>query len=104
MVDSFTDPDFFLYISVTFLLPNLISGLELIWRLSRIVINKVLDDNQFDYKLLRPIVEQCLKEYKEDGEKSDEDEEDNSISMTSLLEHSFAQSTECRFFAKHLML
>ena len=69
------------------------------WRLSRIVIDKILDDNQFDYKLLRPVVEQCLKEYIEDGEKSDEEEdEDSNISMTSLLEHNVAQQTECRFF------
>ena len=69
------------------------------WRLSRIVIDKVLDDNQFDYNLLRPVVEQCLKEYMEDGEKSDgEEEDDNNISMTSLLEHNVAQQTECRFF------
>ena len=83
-----------------YLFPNFISGLELSWRLSRIVINKVLDDNQFDYNLLRPVVEQCLKEYMEDGQKSDEEEEeeDNNISMISLLEHNVAQQTECRFF------
>ena len=76
-------PWYFLSNSLTFLFPTFISGLELSWRLSRIVIDKILDDNQFDYKLLRPVVEQCLKEYIEDGQKSDEEEEeDDNISMT----------------------
>ena len=72
------------------------------WRLSRIVIDKILDDNQFDYNLLRPVVEQCLKEYIEDGEKNDEEEgEDDNISMTSLLEHNVARCLFQTFMYLH---
>ena len=51
------------------------NGLELLWRLSRIVIDLVLSDTNFDYKSLKPVLEGIIQELKEEGNKTDDEEE-----------------------------
>jgi hypothetical protein len=51
------------------------NGLELLWRLTRIVIDLVLSDTNFDYKSLKPVLEGIIQELKEEGNKSDDEEE-----------------------------
>ena len=42
------------------------NALELNWRLARIVIQKILIDENFGYKILKPILENHLKELQMD--------------------------------------
>ena len=56
-----------------------LSGLELCWRISRIVIDKVLDDKNFNYKWLKEPCERQLKAQIELAEKSDDDMDDVEI-------------------------
>ena len=52
------------------------NALELNWRLGRIVVQKILMDKNFDYKILKPILENHLKELEMDDGADDEDNDD----------------------------
>ena len=53
------------------------NALELNWRLARIVVQKILMDKNFDYKILKPILENHLKELQMDDGTEDEDNDDD---------------------------
>ena len=53
------------------------NALELNWRLARIVVQKILMDKNFDYKILKPILENHLKELQMDDGADDEDNDDD---------------------------